>query len=187
MQENKRKILDSSIKLFSEKGIFKTSLGDIAAEAGISKGTLFYYYPSKDDLLYDILDISIVEITGVVKGVIRANRAVNNREIILMIFKSLLKYDFLMKINYYLLQEALLEKENISDKFRQKYETWRNDIQEIIKYMDVGLSPAGARTLSSIMLACIDGICLQYLLDPGAVDLEDISRQLAEMLPFRST
>ncbi|MFZ5633174.1 MAG: TetR/AcrR family transcriptional regulator [Bacillota bacterium] len=185
MQENKKKILNSSIKLFSEKGIFKTTLGDIASDAGISKGTLFYYYRSKDELLYDILDISINEITEVAKGVVRRNKNVSSGEIILMTFKSLLKYDFLMKINYYLLQEALLESKTISDKFRQKYDAWRRDIQEVFNTLDVDSDQTRTGALSSIILACIDGICLQYLLDPQALNLEEISTQLAEMLPFK--
>ncbi|NLB53646.1 MAG: helix-turn-helix transcriptional regulator, partial [Syntrophomonadaceae bacterium] len=41
--------------LMAEKGIIKTSLADIAREVGISKGTLFYHFASKDDLVNDIL------------------------------------------------------------------------------------------------------------------------------------
>lgn len=41
--------------LITKKGYFETSLEDIAAEAGISKGALYHYFPSKTALLYFIL------------------------------------------------------------------------------------------------------------------------------------
>lgn len=41
--------------LFTRDGYFETSLEDIAAEAKISKGALYHYFPSKSTLLYFIL------------------------------------------------------------------------------------------------------------------------------------
>ena len=41
--------------LFTRNGYFETSLEDIAAEADISKGALYHYFPSKTALLYFIL------------------------------------------------------------------------------------------------------------------------------------
>lgn len=40
-------------ELFSKNGINGTSLADIAKICGISKGTLYYYYPNKDTLVLD--------------------------------------------------------------------------------------------------------------------------------------
>lgn len=40
-------------ELFSKNGINGTSLADIAKICGISKGTLYYYYPNKDSLVLD--------------------------------------------------------------------------------------------------------------------------------------
>jgi TetR/AcrR family transcriptional regulator, mexJK operon transcriptional repressor len=45
-----RRILDAALTVFSEKGFVGASMDDIAAEAGISKPTLYQYFPSKDEL-----------------------------------------------------------------------------------------------------------------------------------------
>lgn len=42
-------------RLFIERGFAGTSTDAIAAEAGVSKQTLYAYYPSKEDLLVDVL------------------------------------------------------------------------------------------------------------------------------------
>ncbi len=45
-------ILDATIKLLTEKNILDITTRSIAKEAGVSKGTLFHYFKTKDSLLY---------------------------------------------------------------------------------------------------------------------------------------
>ena len=47
-------ILGTAAQLFTRAGIHGTSLNDIAQAAGLSKGTLYYYYPTKEALVNDI-------------------------------------------------------------------------------------------------------------------------------------
>src|SRR5262250_3381524 len=47
----KRKaILDAARSVFAKKGFADTSVEDIAEQAGIAKGTLYLYFPSKDQI-----------------------------------------------------------------------------------------------------------------------------------------
>ena len=50
----KEKIIRESIELFDEKGFIETSIQDIVGNIGVTKGTFYYYYESKQDLLRDI-------------------------------------------------------------------------------------------------------------------------------------
>ncbi|KKE79806.1 TetR/AcrR family transcriptional regulator [Bacilli bacterium] len=50
----KRKITEVSIKLFEKKGFSATSIQDIVDAIGVTKGTFYYYYSSKEQLLMDI-------------------------------------------------------------------------------------------------------------------------------------
>jgi TetR/AcrR family transcriptional regulator len=43
-------LLDAALDLFVEKGFAATRAEEVAARAGVSKGTLFLYFPSKDEL-----------------------------------------------------------------------------------------------------------------------------------------
>ena len=47
----RNKIIDVSWELFREKGFGETTINDIIREAEISKGTFYYYFRSKDNLL----------------------------------------------------------------------------------------------------------------------------------------
>ncbi|MCW5653759.1 TetR/AcrR family transcriptional regulator [Hydrogenophaga sp.] len=43
-------LLDAALALFVEKGFASTRVEEVAARAGVSKGTLFLYFPSKEEL-----------------------------------------------------------------------------------------------------------------------------------------
>ena len=45
-----QELLDAAAALFVEKGFARTRSEEVAARAGVSKGTLYLYYPSKEDL-----------------------------------------------------------------------------------------------------------------------------------------
>jgi len=48
-------LLDAALTLFVEKGFAATRVDEVAARAGVSKGTLFLYYPSKEDLFKAVI------------------------------------------------------------------------------------------------------------------------------------
>jgi len=50
-RETAQRIADVALRLFLADGYEATTLDAIAAEAGISRRTFFYYYESKDDIL----------------------------------------------------------------------------------------------------------------------------------------
>lgn len=49
--ERPQELLDAALELFVEKGFAATRAEEVALRAGVSKGTLYLYYPSKEDLL----------------------------------------------------------------------------------------------------------------------------------------
>lgn len=55
-EEKEHKLLDSALKLFTEKGFKNTSIQDIVDKAGVAKGTFYLYFKDK----YDIQDFLIV-------------------------------------------------------------------------------------------------------------------------------
>lgn len=56
--EPRQEILEATLRLFSAKGYFGTSMQDIRREAGVSIGTIYHYFKNKEELataLYDTL------------------------------------------------------------------------------------------------------------------------------------
>ena len=50
------RILEAGRRLFNERGYAATSMGDIAAAVGISKGNLTYHFPTKQTLALRLRD-----------------------------------------------------------------------------------------------------------------------------------
>ncbi|MBF0566670.1 MAG: TetR/AcrR family transcriptional regulator [Nitrospirae bacterium] len=48
--EARQKIIDRALDLFYRQGYLATGINQIIAEAGVSKNTFYYYFPSKEDL-----------------------------------------------------------------------------------------------------------------------------------------
>ena len=55
-EERKDQILEAATKVFSQHGFAGTRMDDIAVESGLSKGSLYWYFDSKDAIIVGILD-----------------------------------------------------------------------------------------------------------------------------------
>lgn len=55
ISDTKQRILDAATALVHVRGFGATSVGDILKAAGVTKGTLYHYFESKDDLGLEIL------------------------------------------------------------------------------------------------------------------------------------
>jgi len=51
VKDKKTAIMDASLKLFTERGFHGTSTAEISKKAGVATGTLFNYFPTKEDLI----------------------------------------------------------------------------------------------------------------------------------------
>ena len=58
-EQKRKRIRKVATKLFVEKGFENTTTRDIAKAADINKAALYYYFDSKEDLLYQILDDTV--------------------------------------------------------------------------------------------------------------------------------
>ena len=55
-----QELLDAALDLFVEKGFAATRSEEVATRAGVSKGTLYLYYPSKKELLKEVIRTNVV-------------------------------------------------------------------------------------------------------------------------------
>jgi AcrR family transcriptional regulator len=62
MPNMKDTVKQVSINLFYEKGYFATSVSDIAHGAGIQKSSIYYHYSNKQEILFDILKTTMVDL-----------------------------------------------------------------------------------------------------------------------------
>ncbi len=63
-QAARARLLDAALELFSEKGISAGTTAEVALRAGVSKGLVFNYFPTKDALLQALIERVMGDILG---------------------------------------------------------------------------------------------------------------------------
>jgi AcrR family transcriptional regulator len=56
VEDRREQIIDAALRVFAQKGYSNATNKDIAREAGITPGLIYYYFESKEALLYAILE-----------------------------------------------------------------------------------------------------------------------------------
>jgi AcrR family transcriptional regulator len=170
---NRERILSTAARLIKEKGVSRISLADIAAAVDISKGTLYYYYPSKDDLIFDIAEESMNHMTRKILGWVEKSRETSPENILKIVFDAVLKARSRGQIHLYLILEALTD-EALRKRFCDEYGKWRAIIQDGLNR----ILPGGKQNplLAQIILATIYGLLLQSLLGIQKPPLAEIGR-----------
>ncbi len=54
--ETRKAIIDAAVRVFAVRGISTASLTDIAVEAGVTRGAIYWHFANKGDLLNSLLD-----------------------------------------------------------------------------------------------------------------------------------
>jgi TetR/AcrR family transcriptional regulator, cholesterol catabolism regulator len=65
--EMRQKVLDAAARLFREKGYAGTTMRDVAERCGIRAASLYYHFPSKDEILAEVFDYGVRRVAGAVR------------------------------------------------------------------------------------------------------------------------
>jgi len=88
-EKTKQAILAAALKLFAEKGFYKTSTRAISQKAGIAEGTLFNYFETKEDLALYFFEREMDDLIGWFEGNVRLKRADLSEKLFAVIHHSL--------------------------------------------------------------------------------------------------
>jgi AcrR family transcriptional regulator len=64
-------IIETAAKLYADRGFLGASIADLATACGASKALIYHYFPSKEDILFEVMDShirSLSEIEAEVSG-----------------------------------------------------------------------------------------------------------------------
>lgn len=86
--ERRNEILDVADELFSQKGFDGTSTNDILEKVGIARGTLYYHFKSKEDIMDALIERYNAQILGTAKE-IAANKSIPVNERIIRVVMAL--------------------------------------------------------------------------------------------------
>ncbi|HOG63778.1 MAG TPA: TetR/AcrR family transcriptional regulator [Sedimentibacter sp.] len=122
---NKKKlILDIATQLFTRFGFAKTSLDEIAAAAQIAKGTVYYYFPSKEDLFIASVEAKTREYFTILRQHINSTSGFEEKLTEFLSFPIKLIYE-----NMPILIECLI---NIPQSYQEQLIQFRSKSREVM-------------------------------------------------------
>ncbi len=169
-------IINAAEELIQKLGVYNTSLAKIANKAKISKGTLYYYYSSKDDLIYDITAKHMKSITDdLLHWIDSLDKSLKPSEILTLVFEKLTKIEIRNQLHLYLLHEST-SNNKLKEKFYNQYFEWKTLIETGIKSIYKDLD--NIHEYCSIIIALFDGFIIQKLIGFNSVPIKKGSEMI---------
>lgn len=197
MDEIKSNILFASFKLFLVKGYKEVSLNDIANEVNLTKGSLYHYFSSKEEIFSEITDVYLFDALNRFRNIALIDNLSPRLKISLLFKKYAGFIDEVVKYvgneeniyGYYLLLfEATRRIPKVKERLGSIYAEIRSGIEKMIKE---GIAKGDyktdidAKTMSIHIFSILEGSNLMWIYDRN-IDYHDyflkIEEQVADML-----
>lgn len=131
MNKTKRKIFETSMKLFAEKGYELTSIEEITATVGVAKGTLYYHFASKEEIFNFLVEegIKLLQNSVDIKTSKYENYIDKIKAIVLIQIKIVDKYEEIITI----LLSQFWGNEKRNQKCKEYIYRYINKIEQIVE------------------------------------------------------
>lgn len=175
----RERILESAAALMEERSFFDISLADIARAARISKGTLYYYYNSRDAILFDLTDRYLQKLSDDLLVWVDNEEKDTSLPRLLRYTFSRGVYDKSGSMRLFLIAEAVSGKGDVRDKLLEKYAHFKNVLAQKIAARKPG---ADGEYLAWLTLTVMDGMLVQSQLKNPALDTDAFIEATARLI-----
>ena len=173
--ERKKQITDAATTVFSRQGFHKARIDDIAAEAGLSKGTLYLYFKSKDDIIASLLSKMFERELAALDSLKKDQRPAAER---LLVFveqfnKALLKWQRIIPIMFEFLSR-ISRQSVVQQAFKSYFHSYMEMLTPIIQQgVDSGeFKPVDVQEIAIAVGAIIEGTIILWVYDPEYINLQ---------------
>lgn len=181
VNEKKLKILfQAAAARFGDEGYSETTMESIAGEAGVSKGTLYYYFDSKEELFFELLLHWIEKFeerwSGLEDDELPVKALEEFHEMIMATVDEMSSFGRLT-LEFWANASRKKKLEKTLNKLLNQYR------ERIASVIEAGIEEGTFRQVdswaaSSALVAAYDGLWLHWILDPESFELEEAGRQL---------
>lgn len=176
----RQQIVEAATELFSSLGYRGTGLAVIAAEVGVTQAGLLHHFGSKEALLEAVIRHRSEQDAPLIAEII-GDGGLGMLDRLYLLAEHNVKRAGLSQLFTVLVAENLLPEHPAHDFFVQRYRDLRQGIYEALRAGQRRgeiLKKADLRDASLRLMAGMDGLQTQWLLDPEAMDLVESYRAL---------
>jgi AcrR family transcriptional regulator len=184
-KERKKQILDAAERVFSERGFDKARMDDIVDASGLSKGSLYWYYKSKDAIIRALLDrVFISEMQDVVELVeVDGTASERLRLFVEYAVREYLRFEKLLPLAYEFIALAY-RSQAVKETLVGYFEHYIDVLAEVIQQgVDQGeFKACDPRSVAISLIAMYEGIAMLWFLDRSQVDWDQMAEAPLEVL-----
>lgn len=170
-------ILDAAEKLLQTKTLSDISLAEIARTAGIAKGTLYYHYKNKEDILFALMDLYLEDQR---QQLLDWTSDKSKDTSLPRLLKYILERDTStadMRLHFF--YDAMAGNEIIQKKLLERYHDFTILISEKIRERtDI----VDAQYLAQMFLVLSDGLLMHKMIGNPEIDTSEFIRQTEDYL-----
>ena len=181
---SREKIIQAAIEFFAQHGFRGTKMADIAKAANLTEPGLLHHFPSKTHLLMEVLK----ERDRIDSERMRATLQKNGNHF-LEAGAELVEHNQtvpgLVQLFTLLVAEGISHEHPAHDFFIQRYQRERERMVEAIAQAQQAKevrSDIPAETLGVLIFAIMDGLQVQWLLEPEKINMPEVFRVLLDLL-----
>ncbi len=181
-EKKKEQILVAAMKVFARLGARGTKVADIAAEAGVGKGTIYEYFRSRDEILVQSFYLVIGKMEDEISEAMNtvddpAEKVALMLRISWRVFSGYPEDMVAVFLDFW--SEGMRKtpgEDEVSIGFREIYDAYRQHLASILQEgIDSGaFRPMNTTAVASVLMAIIDGLALQLILDRTKIDADKI-------------
>ncbi|MCZ7663665.1 MAG: TetR/AcrR family transcriptional regulator [Thermoleophilia bacterium] len=168
-------IVDAALRLILKLGYNQVTLADIAAQVGVSKGLISYYFPKKEDVFLAVLDQIVARLTTDFESFCNAQAGAPDK--LLMIFNNLFGNEKRARRYYTVVIDYMaqaIRMRQVQEYTQHIYTSYRTYMERII--VD-GIESGEFRRVDpqkavSMILGMMDGLVLQWFFDKKGFNLD---------------
>lgn len=175
-KEKKHFICETALELFAQNGYHATSISQIAKKAGISKGLLYNYFDSKEELLIKVIDNGFNEL--IENFDLNKDNILTDEE-----FEYFLHFMFKIldsQRSFWRLYFSLILQDSIAPIIEPKIKVWYGILTSVLEDFFKRRNVKNAQTEALTFGAMLDGLSLGYILSPNSFPVNDIIKHLLE-------
>ncbi len=171
-------ILQATLRLLSSRGIHGMSLDLLADEVGVSKSSILWHFGSKEELLLRVAERVLEEVArGPAQQMLALPTLGERAEAAWRFFgETLRERPELRRLVLWLIFECIEQRPEMRARLRQVYRSIRGMFEAGLR--EVVPDAARRRRLAILTVATFDGIFLQWLLEPDAIDVDALHEEL---------
>ena len=184
---SKAALIEAATALFAERGYRETSVQAIGERAGVSRGSIFWHFDSKEGLLWAVVERAfeaweaeiLLPVVGEATGVEAMSRALAAHR------RFLTERTEALRLFYVLIFEALGPHSGLAPEFAKLHANLRGlTVGWIRQAIDAGemRDDVDACSVVTFIIGALGGIAYQWLLDPDGFDLDRVYADLEKTL-----